>query len=219
VDAARNRPRVVVVDDHAVVRAGLRFLFERETPLDVCAETGTIEGALEAVRAHAPDLVVLDLTLGNQDGRALLERLHRGPNAPRVLVVSMHEERVWGRSVMAAGAHGFVAKSEAPATLLAAVAAVLNGRCWVGGRAVDDADAGNARRASADDLSRRELEILAGVAAGRSVKQIAAQLGVLPATVDSHKRNIRAKLRIDSTAELVVWAHAAHAVQARRARA
>jgi DNA-binding NarL/FixJ family response regulator len=196
-----RRTRVLVVDDHEVVRAGLRYVFETLTALEVCAEASTAAGALAAVAEHRPDLVVLDLALGDANGRALI-----APLRECVLVMSMHDERIWGRLVLAAGADGFVAKSADPETFLAAVHAVLGGSRWVDGRAVARESSGDAATPSAADLSPRELEILAGIAEGLCAKDIAAHLGVMPATIDSHKRNIRTKLGIESMAELIVWA-------------
>ncbi len=204
------RIRVLVVDDHEVVRAGLRFVFETLTALHVCAEAATAADALAAVRTHAPDLVILDLALGEDNGRALIAPFRDCAKPPRVLVMSMHDERIWGRLVLAAGADGFVAKSSSPETLIAAVSAVLAGSRWVEGRAVERGAADAPPIPTAADLSGRELQILEGIASGWSAKDIAAHLGVMPATVDSHKRNIRTKLGIDSMAELIVWAQALH---------
>lgn len=200
------RTRVLIVDDHAIVRAGLRYVFESLSSIDVCAEASTAAAALDAVRTHRPDLVLLDIALGDTCGRSLIAPLRQLPSPPRVLVMSMHDECVWGRLVLAAGADGFVAKSAPPETVIAAVTAVIAGDRWVEGRAVPRAGPGAERTPTAADLSTRERQILAGIAAGLSAKDIAAQLGVMPATIDSHKRNIRTKLGIDSMAELIVWA-------------
>jgi len=200
------RHRVLIVDDHAVVRAGLRYVFESLSSLEVCGEVASAAEAIEAVRRHRPDIVLLDLALGDASGRTLIPPLRQLPEPPRVLVMSMHDECVWGRLVIAAGADGFVAKSAPPETVIAAVTAVLGGARWIEGRAVAREGAGAARAPTAADLSSRERQILEGIAEGLSAKDIAAQLGVMPATVDSHKRNIRTKLGIDSMAELIVWA-------------
>jgi DNA-binding NarL/FixJ family response regulator len=198
-----ERLRALIVDDHELVRSGLRFVFEASGRIEVCAEAGTASEALEAAREHSPQIVLLDLTLSDGDGCALIGPLRALPSAPRVLVMSMHDEDVWGRLVIAAGADGFLAKTAGPETLVAAIDAVCAGSRWIAGRAVSR----DAPEATADAaLSDRELEILDGVANGLSAKEIAARLGVMPATVDSHKRNIRAKLGIHSMAELIVWA-------------
>lgn len=202
------RPRVLIVDDHEVVRSGLRLVFETLSDFEVCGEADSIRSALEAARTLQPDLVLLDLTLGDSDGRTLIPPLRDLTEAPRVLVVSMRDERIWGRLVMADGADGFVAKSEAPETLIAAATAVLGGSQWVRGRAIELEATALSRTPTAADLSQREHEILEGIAAGRSAKEIAQRLGVAPATIDSHKRNIRVKLGIGSMAELLVWAEA-----------
>src|SRR5450631_2429218 len=190
-DTVPARIRMLVVDDHEVVRTGLRFVFETLSALEVCAEAATAAGALEAVRLHRPDLVILDLALGDANGRALIAPLRRGAKPPRILVMSMHDERIWGRLVLADGADGFVAKSAPPETLIAAVGAVLGGARWIDGRAVARDPLGAEPVPTAADLSARELQILDGIASGLCAKDIAAQLGVMPATVDSHKRNIR----------------------------
>ena len=205
-DRVPARTRVLVVDDHEVVRAGLRYVLETLTALDVCAEASTPAGALEAVRTHRPDLVILDIALGDANGRALIAPLRDSAHPPRVLVMSMHDERIWGRLVLAAGADGFVAKSAETETLIAAVTAVLGGSRWIEGRAVARESGDAPPVPTAADLSARELQILEGIACGKSAKDIAAHLGVMPATIDSHKRNIRTKLGIDSIAELIVWA-------------
>jgi DNA-binding NarL/FixJ family response regulator len=205
-----GRTRVLIVDDHAVVRAGLRYVFESLSSIEVCAEAATAGEALEAVRTHRPDLVMLDLALGDASGRALIEPLRQLPHPPRILVMSMHDECVWGRLVLAAGADGFVAKSAPPETVISAVSAVIDGHRWVEGHAVPRSGPGAERTATAADLSARERQILEGIAAGLSAKDIAARLGVMPATIDSHKRNIRSKLGIDSMAELIVWAQSLH---------
>ena len=204
-DTVPVRARVVIIDDHAVVRAGLRYVFETLSAVQVCAEVATAAEALEAVRTHHPDLVILDLALGNASGRALIPPLRQCQPPPRVLVMSMHDECVWGRLVLAAGADGFVAKGATPEVFLAAVDAVLSGSRWIEGRAVAAAS-GTPPTPTAADLSARERQILEGIASGLSAKDIAAHLGVMPATIDSHKRNIRTKLGIDSMAELIVWA-------------
>lgn len=213
-NSGTTRTRVLVVDDHEVVRAGLRYVFETLTALEVCAEASTAAEALRAVEEHQPDLVVLDLALGEVNGRALIAPLREGPNPPRVLVMSMHDERIWGRLVLAAGADGFVAKSADPDSFIAAVTAVLSGSRWIDGRAIPRESAGAPAPATAADLSPRELEILAGIADGKCAKDIAAHLGVMPATIDSHKRNIRTKLGIESMAELIVWAQSLRAPDA-----
>ena len=205
-DSVSRRTRVLVVDDHEVVRAGLRYVFETLTAIEVCAEASTAADALKAVAEHRPDLVVLDLALGDANGRALIAPLRERARPPRVLVMSMHDERIWGRLVIAAGADGFVAKSADPETFLAAVHAVLGGSRWVDGRAISREASDAVATPTAADLSPRELEILAGIAEGLCAKDIAAHLGVMPATIDSHKRNIRTKLGIESMAELIVWA-------------
>lgn len=205
-NSVSTRTRVLVVDDHEVVRAGLRYVFETLSSIEVCAEASTAADALKAVAEHRPDLVVLDLALGDANGRALIGPLRDGARPPRVLVMSMHDERIWGRLVIAAGADGFVAKSADPETFLAAVQAVLAGSRWVDGRAISREASDACATPTAADLSPRELEILAGIAEGLCAKDIAAHLGVMPATIDSHKRNIRTKLGIESMAELIVWA-------------
>ncbi|SRR5579871_357048 len=205
-NSAAVRNRVLIVDDHAVVRAGLRYVFESLSALEVCGEVSCASEAVDAVRRERPDVVLLDLALGDASGRTLIQPIRQLPNPPRVLVMSMHDECVWGRLVIAAGADGFVAKSAPPETVIEAVTAVLGGLRWVEGRAVPREGSGAERTPTAADLSSRERQILEGIADGLSAKDIAAQLGVMPATIDSHKRNIRTKLGIDSMAELIVWA-------------
>jgi two-component system, NarL family, nitrate/nitrite response regulator NarL len=215
-DTVSAKLRALIVDDHELVRAGLRFVFEASGRIEVCGEAATAVAALEVAQAQKPDIVLLDLALADGDGCDLIGPLRAAEPPPRVLVMSMHDESVWGRLVVAAGADGFIAKTAAPSTLVAAIDAVCADSLWVEGRAVRR-DAPSATPGPVGvELSERELEILDGVAGGLSAKEIAARLGVMPATVDSHKRNIRAKLGIHSMAELIVWAQS---LRGRRSRA
>ena len=198
--------RALIVDDHELVRAGLRDVFEASGRIEVCGEAATAVAALAKAHTQKPDIVLLDLALADGDGCALIAPLRAAAPPPRVLVMSMRDESVWGRLVLAAGADGFIAKTAAPAMVVAAIDAVCDGSLWVEGCAIPRAAPNGTHGPVGVELSERELEILDGVASGQSAKEVAARLGVMPATVDSHKRNIRAKLGIHSMAELIVWA-------------
>ena len=162
-DTVPARTRVVIIDDHAVVRAGLRYVFETLSSVQVCAEVATAAEALEAVRTHRPDLVILDLALGNASGRALIPPLRQCQPPPRVLVMSMHDECVWGRRCSRPAPTGSSRKARLCQCFLAAVPAVLGGSRWIEGRAVAAAS-GTPPTPTAADLSARELQILEGIA-------------------------------------------------------
>ncbi len=128
--SAPARRRILVIDDHPLVRRGLRTLIDAEPDLVVCAEAATRENALRVIAAARPDLVIADLSLGLDDGLELVRQICYRPEGPRVLVLSMHEAPLVVRRAFAAGADGYVAKREVTETLLMASRCVLIGRAY-----------------------------------------------------------------------------------------
>ncbi|MCU0291525.1 MAG: response regulator transcription factor [Thermoanaerobaculaceae bacterium] len=195
----KDRPgaavRLFVVDDHPVVREGLRLLLEQQG-IVVCGEAGDATTALAAIPAASPDLVLVDLSLGQESGLGLL-RAVAGllPRVPR-LVYSMHEDAFHVQQAFAAGASGYVTKREISGLLALAIAEVLAGRRYASPRAEAVLGTVTAEARLAEPLSPRELEVYRLLGEGYSAPGIAAELGVSRRTVDSYFARILEKLHL-----------------------
>lgn len=195
--------KILLVDDHAVVRAGLRRLLSAAGQGDI-AEAGSVEEAVERIEADKPDIVMLDLNLGVASGLTLLARLRKDGVETPVLVLSMHADPLYVRHAFDAGADGYVSKNAAPDELLHAVAEVAAGRNYIERGLADQLAVQSAQgNAGADQLSARDLEIVRLLAAGRSLTEIAESVGVAYKTVANSCVRIKAKLGVARTADLV----------------
>ena len=197
--------RIMLVDDHAVVRAGYRRFLEREPGYEICAEAGSGEEAYTLLRADEPDLVILDLTMPGQGGLSTLRRLKlRWPLLP-VLVFSMHDNLAFVVQAMRAGANGYITKSSDPQFLVDAVRTVMSGATAASpdvASKLAQADASGSAQPTLG-LSVREFEIFRLIAGGRGHGEIAALLNLSVKTVANNHSLIREKLRISSDIELL----------------
>jgi DNA-binding NarL/FixJ family response regulator len=202
--------KVLIVDDHPLMREGLIELFAAETDLSVCGEADSADRALKAIELLNPDVVVLDLTLGSDNGVALVGTLRQRWPALPILVLSMHDEAVYGERLLTMGVRGYVMKQEASLVILTALRKVLAGEHYVSAALAGRlyARMSRARDASqpTDALTQREREVLRQIARGQSTQDIAVALGMSAKTVDSHRRNMREKLGLASAADLVRYA-------------
>jgi two-component system, NarL family, response regulator NreC len=201
--------RTVIVDDHAVVRSGLRLVLESEEDIEVVAEAADARNAVFEARAHHPDVILLDVVMPGRSGiEAIPDLLQESPES-KVLVLSMQDDPAYVREAFGAGASGYVLKEAADAEVVAAVREVAGGQRYVhpalGARLVA-AEAEERVRAEADPLSEREHEILRLLALGHTNQEIAGQLYLSVRTVETHRAHIMQKLRIQTRAELVRYA-------------
>ena len=195
---------VLLVDDHAVVREGYRRLLERQGDVVVIGEAADAAGAQRLAETLSPQVIVMDISLPDTSGIEATRRLLARNPATRVLVFSMHEEPIFARRALQAGACGYVTKASAPDVLLEAVRWVAQGRRYLSaGIAADLAAAEALQSASPDALSSREFEILGLLARGHSIPQIARVMGLSPKTVANHQSVIRQKLGADSALQLL----------------
>lgn len=198
--------RVLVVDDHAVVRAGLKLLLEAEPDLEVVGEAGDAREAVFQTRSLRPDVIVLDLVMPGRGGIEVLPELRKDAPEAQVLVLSMQDEPSYVREAFAAGASGYVLKEAADAELVSAVRAVASGERHVhpalGARLVA-AEAEERRLAEDDPLSEREREVLRLLALGHTNQEIAKLLYISVRTAETHRAHIMQKLRLQTRAELV----------------
>lgn len=208
--------RVLLADDHMILRRGLRDILIQELEGVVCGEAKNAEEVLEQTRSQAWDLVLLDLTMPGRSGLDILRDLKREQPSLPVLVLSMHSEQQYGRRVLRAGASGYLSKESAPEELVRAVRKVLAGGRYVGPILAEklalDLDA-ETERAADERLSDRELEVLRMLASGKSNSQIAEELHLSTTTVSTYRARILGKLRMTTTAELMRYALSSRLVE------
>ena len=201
--------RVLIVDDHALVRSGLRLLLEAEEDMTVEDEAGTADDGVRLSRLHKPDVVLLDVTMPGRSGLdAAPEILEAAPKA-RILVLSMQDDPSYVREAFASGASGYLLKEAADAELVAAVREVAGGKRYVHpalGARLAAAEAEAEAKAAADPLSDREREVLRLLALGHTNQEIAKMLYISVRTAETHRAHIMQKLRLSTRAELVRYA-------------
>lgn len=201
--------RVVVVDDHAVVRRGLVDLINDEPGLAACGQAATVAEALAVVETLKADLVIVDITLGTENGLDLVATLRKSYPAVRILVLSAHDELLFAERALKAGAHGYIMKAESSEALLAALRRVASGKRYVS-EAVSErllaavsGQAGEVDVSPLDRLSDRERHVLRLVGQGLTTRGIAEELSVSVKTIESHQAHIKEKLGLRTGRELV----------------
>jgi DNA-binding NarL/FixJ family response regulator len=196
--------RILVVDDHQIVRDGLRRILSAHADLEVAAEAADGDAALTLVRAHDYDVVVLDMSMPGLSGIDLIKRIRLEKPALPLLVLSMHAERQYAARALKAGAAGYLNKDSAAELLVGALRKVAGGGMYVSAAAAAGLVA--AGRGRGAELSDRELEILRLLAEGLGPTEIGARLHLSVKTVSTHKARAQDKLGVASTAELVRYA-------------
>lgn len=199
--------RVLIVDDHPIVRQGLAQLIAQETDLEVCGEADDPETALTAVEERRPDIAVIDLMLKGTPGFHLIRTLRARHRELPVLVISMHDEAVYAERALRAGALGYIMKEEATELVLTAVRKVLEGDVYVSERMIPRIlrrlVGGGSDEDGVDRLSDRELEVFQWIGRGLSVSDIGERLRVSPKTVESYRSHIKEKLGLASANDVV----------------
>lgn len=205
-----SKTTVLIVDDHAMLRTGLRLMIDAQADMQVVGEAGTLQEALDVATRTRPQIVTLDLSMPGPSGVASVKRLRDAVPEARIVVLTMHDDAAYVRSAMAMGAAGFVNKSAADTELISAIRAVARGRVFVdvGDRATLDtmlapagAKAGEA--SPIESLSDREREVLADVAKGYTNQRIADDRGLSVKTVESYRARLMKKLGLKERADLV----------------
>lgn len=200
---------IVLVDDHAVVRSGLRLLLDAQEDMEVIGEAGNSKDATFRARALQPDVILLDVVMPGESGIEALPRLLKESPKTKVLVLSMQDDPRYVREAFAAGASGYVLKEAADEEVVSAVREIAGGGHYVhpalGARMVA-AEAEERAAAEADPLSEREREVLRLLALGHTNQEIAQELYISVRTAESHRAHIMQKLRLATRAELVRYA-------------
>jgi len=195
---------VQLVDDHAVVREGLRGVLQCDPNLRVIVESASSKEGYADYLRHRPDVMVLDIAMPGESGLAMLGRLMKRDPDARVLVLSMYDDEVIAIRAMEVGARGFITKGASPEMITSAVSAVGAGKTFIEDRIARKMALHRISRGrGVDDLTRREFEIFRMLASGNSVKDIADDLNLSPKTVGTHRTRIMVKLGCRNVAELV----------------
>jgi RNA polymerase sigma factor (sigma-70 family) len=205
--------RVIVADDHSVVREGIRTVLEAADDFDVVAEAATGAQALALIDEHDPDVAILDLTMPEMSGIDVITRLRERSARTSVLILSMHDHPEYVLGAVRAGADGYLLKSAGPGEVRDAVRAVAEGRESFSSRvtqqlssALRDEAARETSRDRLQQLTPREKEVLIRVTAGRTSREIAEEFGISHRTVETHRESIMRKLRIRTVAGLTRFA-------------
>jgi DNA-binding NarL/FixJ family response regulator len=211
--------RVLVADDHTIVRSGIRHVLESESGFEVVGEAGSGGEALALATELKPDVVVLDISMPDQSGLEVAARLREDLGSARVLILSMHNNAEYVLESVRAGAHGYLLKDTAATDLREAIRAVCRGESYFSPPVASRLSAAvrgelGSRPEGLELLTGRERDVLLGVARGLTNKEIAAELGISHRTVESHRESLMRKLQIRTVAELTRFAIGAGIVPA-----
>ena len=209
---ANRAHRVLIVDDHPLVRQGLRWLLDQEDDLEICGEAADAKEACAALQRMQPNVVVLDLSLRDSNGIDLIKAIRSKYEQLPVLVCSIHDERIYAERLLSAGANGYIMKEATADQFLVALRQVLAGELYVSERVktrMIERSAAGGRSQTGDRterLSNREFEILGLIGQGKTTRQIAESLSLSVKTVDSHRQRIKKKLGLQTSAQVVQFA-------------
>jgi DNA-binding NarL/FixJ family response regulator len=204
-----GKTRVMLVDDHSLVRDGLAELISGQEDLEVCAQASDASTALRLIREHRPDLVIVDLMLRDGSGSELIKQIVELDSSIKTLVCSMHDEALYAERVLAAGAMGYVSKQEPSRLVLEAIRRVLSGRIYTSEEVTErvlrraSGKSGREGESLIDVLSDRELEVFGLLGQGLGTRKIAERLKLSTKTIDTHRENIKNKLGLRNSHELL----------------
>jgi DNA-binding NarL/FixJ family response regulator len=204
-----KKSRVLLVDDHPIVRQGLALLIDREEDLCVCGEADGAHSAFHAITTLRPDLVVLDISLNGPDGLDVLKEIRTKTTNLPVLILSMHDESIYAERAMRAGANGYIMKQEATEKVLVAIRRILQGDVYLSDRLTSTMlqqyvrGAAPAKGSPLVNLTDRELEVFRLIGEGHGTRQIAEELHLSVKTIESYQAHIKEKLALRNARELV----------------
>ena len=207
---------VLIIDDHDIIRFGLQTLINNSGTCTVIGTQGSLATGVTAIERLRPDLVVCDMSMDDSKGLSTVRAVVKAQNPRPVLLLSMHDEMIYAEQTLALGARGYLMKENAHEHLMQAVHMTLNGNVWVSAEVSTyllnrlmkrrNSQSAALPAAQASHLSQRELEVLEKIGAGKTTKQIAFDLALSPRTVDIHRANIKKKLGLKTSAEIVSFA-------------
>ncbi len=205
-----NKAKILVVDDHPILRQGISLLINREPDLHACCEAGNAEEALGACLSCRHDMVIVDHSLPGISGLELVKQLHDRDPALAILMVSMHDETIYAERALRAGAKGYLMKQEATTSILFAIRSILKGKLYISERMrsliLQQRIAGQSSDSPIIGLTATEFEVFHQLGIGLGIAEIARQLNRSSSTIDTHRANIKRKLHISTNNELVIFA-------------
>lgn len=208
-----NATKILLVDDHAMLREGLAGFLSKQPDLEICGEVGGAPEAMQEVLENRPDFVIVDISLKSGHGIELIKQIHAQDASIKMLVLSMHDESLFGERAIRAGAMGYLNKEQSRTRILEAIRSILDGRIFLSdamrnrmltrtiGKDADD-------RSPIEKLSDRELQVFELLGQALTVREIAAKLQLSPKTVETYRENIKEKIDVDNATDLI-----RHAVQ------
>jgi DNA-binding NarL/FixJ family response regulator len=206
---AANKYKVLLVDDHPVVRQGLALLIDREADLLVCGEAEGAHTAFHAIETLKPDIVVLDISLSGPDGLDVLKEIRMKTGELPVLILSMHDETIYAERAMRAGANGYIMKQEATEKVLIAIRRILQGDVYLSDRLTNTMlqqfvrGSAPSKTSPLVSLTDRELEVFRLIGEGHGTRRIADELHLSVKTIESYQAHIKEKLALRNARELV----------------
>ena len=208
VSTGNDTMKILIVDDHPIVRKGLRLMIEGEPDLSVCGEANGMSQAMQQFFETKPDVVVADISLENGSGIELVKELISHDEDIKVLICSMHDEALFAERALRAGAKGYINKEQATEKLIAAVRRVASGRVYLSQEMTDHmlcrqvGAGGEPPKSEIESLSDRELEVFEQIGHGVTTRQIAETLHLSPKTIETYRENIKHKLNLANATEL-----------------
>lgn len=212
--------KILLVDDHPIVRRGFREVIARESDLEVSGEAGNATEAFEQIERNRPNLVIVDISLNDIGGLELIKQIQAHYDNIRILVASMHDDCVYAERALHAGALGYINKTEATDHLIGAIRQVVMGKIYLSedmtARVLERTRTGSrSEKSPIESMSDREIEVFQLFGQGLTTKEVAERLQRSVKTIESHRENIKAKLGIESSAQLVhratLWVNEIHA--------
>jgi DNA-binding NarL/FixJ family response regulator len=207
-----NRRKILIVDDHPMMREGLAQLIGNDPSLEVCGEAGDAHDAVEKINSLKPDLVLTDITLPGKNGLELIKDIQTMHPGVLVLVISMHDEALYVERVLRAGARGYIMKQEGGKKIAQAIRQVLEGQVYVSEKMsakileIFSGHRANVASSPVEKLTDREFEVFQLIGQGVETKQMAEKLHLSTKTIEVHRANIKAKLQVNTMAELIRYA-------------
>jgi two-component system, NarL family, invasion response regulator UvrY len=200
--------KVMLVDDHAVVRMGFKMLLETTDDIKVIAEAESGESAIKSFMEHKPDVIVMDITMPGMGGMEAIERILSKESSAKILVLSAHEDSVHPKRVLNVGAMGYVTKRSAAEELIKAIRSVASGKKYIEASVAQQMAIQqlSGQQNPVDVLSEREFEVFMSLAKGKTTNEIAETLFLSPRTVGTHLYNIKQKLNANNSAEIALIA-------------
>jgi DNA-binding NarL/FixJ family response regulator len=208
-DSHSKKCRVLLVDDHPIVRQGLALLIDREPDLSVCGEADGAHTAFHAITTLRPDIVVLDISLNGPDGLDVLKEIRLKSASMPVLILSMHDESIYAERAMRAGANGYIMKQEATEKVLVAIRRILQGEVYLSDRLTNTMlqqymrGTTTPKKSPLVNLTDRELEVFRLIGEGHGTRQIADELHLSVKTIESYQAHIKEKLALRNARELL----------------